>query len=57
MVWVYYSSMILYFGAQLAKSYAVEYAAPIQPSSFAEFITTTEKKSSVQILHENPTDK
>lgn len=52
MVWVYYSSVILYFGAQLAKSYAIEYASPIQPSEFAEFITIVEKKSDNQILQE-----
>ncbi|WP_205728591.1 YihY/virulence factor BrkB family protein [Flavobacterium sp. J27] len=52
-VWVYYSSVILYFGAQLAKSYAVEYASPIQPSAFAEFISVTEKKTESQILQEN----
>ena len=53
MVWVYYSSVILYFGAQLAKSYAVAYASPIQPSEFAEFITITEQKSNHQILQES----
>ncbi|CAM4092096.1 MULTISPECIES: YihY/virulence factor BrkB family protein [Flavobacterium] len=52
MVWVYYSSVILYFGAQLAKSYAIEYASPIQPSEFAEFITIVEKQSDNQILQE-----
>ncbi|VXC06327.1 Ribonuclease BN [Flavobacterium sp. 9AF] len=51
-VWVYYSSVILYFGAQLAKSYAIEYAAPIQPSSFAEFIVVEEIKKENQVLEE-----
>jgi membrane protein len=38
MVWVYYSSVILYFGAEFSKCYAVKFAAPIKPSEFAELV-------------------
>lgn len=38
MVWVYYSSVILYFGAEFAKSYALKFSKPISPSKFADFI-------------------
>ena len=42
MVWVYYSSVILYFGAEFAKSYAIKFSNPIQPSKFADFIHDVE---------------
>lgn len=42
MVWVYYSSVILYFGAEFAKSYALKFTDPIKPSKFANFIHEVE---------------
>ncbi len=42
MVWVYYSSVILYFGAEFAKSYAIKFSNPIKPSKFADFIHDVE---------------
>ena len=53
MVWVYYSSVILYFGAQFAKSYAAEYASQIVPSKHAEFVTIVEQENVNQSLNEN----
>lgn len=47
MVWVYYSSFLLYTGASLAKNYAIVRNYPIQPSKHAEFITLT------TIIHDN----
>jgi membrane protein len=35
LLWVYYSSFILYFGAEFTKSYALEYGAPIHPNKYA----------------------
>lgn len=35
LVWIYYSSLILYFGAELTKAYAVEYGSPIHPNTYA----------------------
>lgn len=49
MVWVYYSSVILYFGAEFAKSYAIRFSSPIIPSEFAELV------QSVEIVSEAPT--
>jgi len=34
-LWVYYSSIILYFGAELTRAYAVEYGSPIEPNDYA----------------------
>lgn len=35
LLWVYYSSVILYFGAEFTKSYAVEFGSAIYPNSYA----------------------
>lgn len=35
LLWTYYSSIILYFGAEFTKAYAVEYGAEIHPSHYA----------------------
>lgn len=51
MVWVYYSSVILYLGATFAKCYAVKFAEPIKPSKYAEivqYITVTTDAKTIQ---------
>jgi len=35
LIWVYYSSIILYFGAEFTKAYAMEYGAAIHPNDYA----------------------
>lgn len=40
--WVYYSSAILYFGAEFTKQYAIKYGKGIQPASFAVVIEQAE---------------
>ena len=40
LLWTYYSSIILYFGAEFTKAYAVEYGSEIKPSHYA--VTTRE---------------
>jgi len=56
MVWVYYSSVILYLGATFAKCYAVKFAEPIKPSKYAEIVqyitVTTEAKTIQSADHE-----
>ena len=44
MVWVYYSSIILYFGAEFTKVHANLYGRKIQPNEYAEWIMTEEKQ-------------
>ena len=36
-MWVYYSAIILYFGAEFAKSYALNKGAKIIPNQYAEW--------------------
>ncbi|MEP7111510.1 MAG: YihY/virulence factor BrkB family protein [Ferruginibacter sp.] len=38
MFWAYYSSLILYLGAECTKVYATQYGTKIQPSDYSEWI-------------------
>ncbi|MES2880812.1 MAG: YihY/virulence factor BrkB family protein [Bacteroidota bacterium] len=38
LLWVYYSAIILYFGAEFTKSYAARYGGSIQPNKYAVWI-------------------
>ncbi len=42
LLWVYYSSFILYFGAEFTKAYAVKYGSEIHPSHYAVTTKTVE---------------
>lgn len=53
MVWVYYSSVILYLGAEFAKCYALKFASEIKPSKFAEIIHQVELVSDEQTLQKS----
>src|SRR5690606_26083825 len=44
LLWVYYSSIILFFGAEFTKVYALHYGSGIQPDSSAVFIIKQEPK-------------
>ncbi|WP_366183946.1 YihY/virulence factor BrkB family protein [Flavobacterium ovatum] len=52
MVWVYYSSVILYFGAEFAKNYALQFSSPILPSKFAEIVHSVEIISKEKTLQD-----
>src|SRR5207302_2614578 len=34
-LWIYYSSIILYFGAEFTKAYAIKYGSEIRPNDYA----------------------
>jgi len=42
LAWVYYSSAILYFGAEFTKEYAIKYGSGLSPSSYAVLVKQTE---------------
>lgn len=44
LVWVYYSSLILYFGAEFTKIYSIQHGHGIKPISTAVFIVKHEAK-------------
>ena len=51
LLWVYYSSLILYFGAEFTKAYAVKYGAAIHPNQYAvttKIIEVETGQSSIQ---------
>ncbi|MGQ7946855.1 YihY/virulence factor BrkB family protein [Flavobacterium sp. WC2509] len=52
MIWVYYSSVILYFGAEFAKSYAIQFSSDIVPSKFADLVNTVEVISDQQTVQQ-----
>lgn len=49
MIWIYYTAIILYFGAEFTKSWAIKYRNGIRPSSYAVVvdIKETEKKEAI----------
>jgi membrane protein len=52
LIWVYYTSIILYFGAEFTKVYALRHGSGIQPDDTAVFIIKQESKEFV--YDENP---
>ncbi len=53
LLWVYYSSIILYFGAEFTKAYAVKYGSVIRPDEYAVTIQRVEVESSESSVQEN----
>ncbi|MDB5202681.1 MAG: YihY/virulence factor BrkB family protein [Ferruginibacter sp.] len=51
LIWVYYSSMILYFGAEFTKFYAIKYGSAIHPNDYAvttKIVEVETEKNTVQ---------
>jgi membrane protein len=42
LLWIYYSSLILYFGAEFTKAYAVKFGSNIYPNPYAVTTKTVE---------------
>lgn len=52
LVWIYYSAIILYFGAEFTKAWAVKYGAAIYPNHYA----VTTKVVEVEMHNDQPVD-
>ncbi|HZH64251.1 MAG TPA: YihY/virulence factor BrkB family protein [Flavisolibacter sp.] len=52
LLWVYYSSVILYFGAEFTKAYATKYGSPIHPSPIAVWVKNIEVEQETGSLKE-----
>lgn len=52
LVWVYYSSIILYLGAEFAKHWTLAFGSPIMPSKYAETVQKVEVVSKGETLQE-----
>lgn len=50
LVWVYYTSAILYFGAEFTQVYAECYGGKIRPAPYAVHIVLTEQEREVSVL-------
>ncbi len=55
-LWVYYSAIILYFGAEFTKVYANEYGGKIRPSQFAVFVETREIETDKPVMNTEKLD-
>ena len=52
LLWVYYSSIILYFGAEFTKSYAMKYGSEIHPNQYAVTTKQIEVENDGESLQE-----
>lgn len=57
LLWVYYSSVILYFGAEFTKAYAANYGSHIQPNHYAVWIKHIEVEEEGGSLKDNKENK
>ena len=57
LIWVYYSSILLYFGAEFTKAYAAEYASPIHPNEYAVTTQMVEVEKGNAPVQDNAKEK
>lgn len=53
LLWTYYSSLILYYGAEFTKAYAVNFGSPIHPSHYAVTTRQVEVETGGDSIQEN----
>jgi membrane protein len=56
LLWVYYSSIILYFGAEFTKVYATRYGGEITPNDYAVTVQTIHVESRKKSVQENESE-
>ena len=57
LVWTYYSSLILYFGAEFTKAYAINYGSEIYPNQYAVTIKQVEVESGEKSVQQKEATK
>jgi membrane protein len=57
LIWIYYSAIILYFGAEFTKVYALHYGSKIYPSTYAVWIKQVEVEDGRKTLKEEEEKK
>jgi membrane protein len=57
LVWIYYSAVILYFGAEFTKAWAIEYGNAIRPNDYAVAIETIEKEKGHKTIQQIENEK
>ncbi|MDQ6609844.1 MAG: YihY/virulence factor BrkB family protein, partial [Bacteroidota bacterium] len=53
LLWIYYSSAILYFGAEFTKAFAIKYGSEIKPDKYAVTIQVVNVESSESSIQQN----
>ncbi len=53
LLWIYYSSVILFFGAEFTKAYALKYGSEIRPDKYAVTVQVVRVESSEKSVQEN----
>lgn len=53
LLWIYFSSMILYFGAEFTKAYAMKFGGEIRPNEYTVTIQKVEVESDKKSVQEN----
>ncbi|HVG12999.1 MAG TPA: YihY/virulence factor BrkB family protein [Flavisolibacter sp.] len=53
LLWIYYSSLILYYGAEFTKAYAAEYGSPILPNKYTVWVKLVEIEAGQGSLKEH----
>jgi membrane protein len=53
LLWIYFSSMILYFGAEFTKFYALKYGTQIRPNSLAVTFRMLQEETANKSIQEN----
>lgn len=57
LVWIYYSSLILYFGAEFTKAYAMQFGGAIYPSEYAITVKEVEIENGKDSIQTNEKKK
>jgi membrane protein len=52
LLWVYYSAIILYFGAEFTRAYAIQTGSQIYPNDYAVWIQQIEVESRTSLLQQ-----
>ena len=53
LLWIYYSSVILYFGAEFTKAYSLKYGSEIKPEDYAVTVQTVQVESGERSVQQN----
>ena len=53
LVWIYYTSIILYYGAEFTRCYAMKFGAEIRPDQYAVIIQTVQVESKSKSLQQD----
>ncbi len=56
LAWIYFSSIIFYFGAEVTKAYAMKYGGNIRPTKYTVTVQTIEVESKKKSVQENEED-